>query len=75
MLVADIALSGARVMWELDAVISRRARPGTIVDDSGTDFKPTGILSWCQRTETSWHYIAAVKPIHSGLIESFNVRF
>ena len=62
-------------MWELDAVISRRARSGTIVNDSGTEFKPTDILSWYQRTEASWHYIEAVKHIRSGLFESLNGRF
>lgn len=33
-LVADTSLSGARVVRELDAVIARRGRPGTIVSDN-----------------------------------------
>ena len=34
-----------------------------------------GILSWCQRTTTQWHYIAPGKPMQNGVIESFNGRF
>ncbi|PAQ07701.1 hypothetical protein CIT26_20585 [Mesorhizobium temperatum] len=33
-LVADTSLSGARVVWELDAVIARRGRSRTIVSDN-----------------------------------------
>lgn len=50
-LVADTSLSGTRVVRELDAVIARRGRPGTIVSDNGTEFTSTAILSWCQRTD------------------------
>lgn len=74
-LVADTSLSGARVVRELDAVIARRGRPGTIVSDNGTEFTSTAILSWCQRTDNAWHYIAPGKPMQNGFIESFNGRF
>jgi putative transposase len=49
-LVSDTSLSGTRVVRELDAVISKRGRPGTIVSDNGTEFTSTAILSWCQST-------------------------
>jgi putative transposase len=49
-LVADTSLSGTRVVRELDAVLSRRGRPGTIVSDNGTEFTSTAFLSWCQST-------------------------
>lgn len=62
-LVADTSLSGTRVVRELDAVIARRGRPGTIVSDNGTEFTSTAILSWCQRTDIAWHYIAPGKPM------------
>lgn len=74
-LVADTSLSGTRVVRELDAVISRRGRPGTIVSDNGTEFTSTAILSWCQNTGIDWHYIAPGKPMQNGFIESLNGRF
>jgi putative transposase len=74
-LVADTSLSGARVVRELDAVIARRGRPGTIVSDNGTEFTSTAILSWSQRTQIAWHYITPGKPMQNGFIESFNGRF
>jgi putative transposase len=74
-LVADTSLSGARVVRELDAVIVRRGRPGTIVSDNGTEFASTAILSWSQRTQIAWHYIAPGKAMQNGFIESFNGRF
>jgi len=74
-LVADTSRSGARVVRELEAVIARRGRSGTISSDNGTEFTSTAILMWCQRTETSWHYIAPGKPMQNGFIESFNGRF
>jgi putative transposase len=85
--VADTSLSGTRVVRELDAVITRRGRPGTVVSDNGTEFTSTAILSWCQRTEVAWHDIAPGKPMQNrrrlsrtnGVrllhIESFNGRF
>jgi putative transposase len=57
---------------ELDAVIARRGCPGTMVSDKGMEFTSTAILSWCQRTEISWHNIAPGKPVQNGFIESFN---
>lgn len=38
-------------------------------------FTSTAILTWCQRTEVSWHYIAPGKPMQNEFIESFNGRF
>lgn len=73
--VADTSLSGTRVVRELNAVIDRRGRPATIVSDNGTEFTSTAILSWCQRTDIAWHYIAPGKPMQNGFIESFNGRF
>lgn len=74
-LVVDTSLSGARAVRELDAVITRRGRPGTVASDNGTEFTSTAILSWCQRTEVAWHDIAPGKPMQNGFIESFNGRF
>jgi putative transposase len=36
-LIADTSISGRRVAHELDNIIRRRGRPGTIVSDNGTE--------------------------------------
>lgn len=74
-LVADTSLSGARVVRELDAVIARRGRPGTIVSDNGTEFTSNAILTFADGRKIDWHYIAPGKPMQNGFIESFNGRF
>ncbi len=74
-LIADTSLSGARGVRELDAVVSRRGRPGTGVSDNGTGIASKAILSWCQNTGIDRHYIAPGKPMQNGFNESFNGRF
>ena len=74
-LVADTSLSGTRIARELDAVIARRGRPGTIVSDNGTEFTSNAILTFADTRKTEWHYIAPGKPMQNGFIESFNGRF
>ena len=73
-LVTDTSLSGARVVRELDAIITRRGRPATIVSDNGTELTSTAVLAWCQRTKIDWHYIAPGKPTQNAFVESFNGR-
>ncbi len=50
-LVADTSLSGRRLARELDAVIARRGKPGTIVSDNGTEMTSTAVLEWCQTSQ------------------------
>ena len=59
---------------ELDAVISRRGRPGTIVSDNGTEFTSNAILDWASKAQVKWHYIAPGKPMQNGNCEAFNGR-
>ncbi len=73
-LVADTSLSGTRTARELDAVISRRGKPRSIVSDNGTELTSVAILTWCQETGVEWHYIAPGKPTQNAFIESFNGR-
>jgi putative transposase len=73
-LIADTSLPGARVARELDAVISWRGKPTTIVSDNGTELTSNAILAWSDRTGVRWHYIAPGKPQQNGLVESFNGR-
>ena len=70
--VADVSLSGRRVARELDLLIARRGRPGTIVSDNGTELTSNAILSWTDQTRVGWHYIAPGKPMQNAFIESFN---
>jgi putative transposase len=74
-LVADTSLSGRRVARELDAIISHRGRPVTIVSDNGTELTSMAILKWCQETGVEWHYIAPGKPMQNAFVESFLGRF
>ena len=74
-LVADTSLSGARLARELDELITRRAKPKTIVSDNGTEMTSMAILKWCQQTHVEWHYIAPGKPMQNGFVESFNGSF
>jgi putative transposase len=71
-LVADTSLSGLRTARELDAIISMRGKPLSIVSDNGTELTSTAILNWCQETGVEWHYIAPGKPTQNAFIESFN---
>lgn len=47
-LVPDTSLSGARVARELDTIVGRRGRPGSIVSDNGTEFTSNAILAWAE---------------------------
>jgi len=73
-LAADTSLSGARVARELDSVITRRGKPGTIVSDNGTELTSMAILQWSQDRAVEWHYIAPGKPTQNAFVESFNGR-
>jgi len=47
-----------RVSRKLNGVIKRRAKPKTIVSDSGTEFASTALLKWSEDTKVEWRYIA-----------------
>jgi transposase InsO family protein len=63
--VADISLSDRRVARELDLLIARRGRPGTIVSDNRTELTSNAILGWAKQTRVGWHYIAPGKPMQT----------
>ena len=73
-LVADTSLSGLRVARELETLMARRGRPKMMVSDNGTEFISNAILGFADRMQIDWHYIAPVKPMQNGFIESFNGR-
>ncbi len=45
-----------------------------VVSDNGTELTSNAILTWCTEHRIEWHYIAPVKPMQNGYIESFNGR-
>jgi len=73
-LIADISLSGARIVRELQALFEYRGYPTTIVSDNGTEFTSTAVLKWVQETGVDWHYIQSGKPTQKAFIENFNGR-
>jgi putative transposase len=73
-LVPDTSISGVRVARELDEIIAVRGRPERIVSDNGTELTSTAILTWSDRRQAGWHYIAPGKPIQNAFVESFNGR-
>ena len=49
-------------------------RPGMIVNDNGTEFTSTAVLSWAEDRRIARHYIAPGKPTQNHFVESFNGR-
>jgi transposase InsO family protein len=70
--VPDTSISGVRVARELDAVISRRGKPGMNVSDHGTELTSNAILARSKENRIEWHYIAPGKPMQNSFCESFN---
>ena len=71
---ADFSLTGLRVARELDSLILRYGRPGTVGSDNGPELTSNAILSWTQEAGVDWHYIDPGKPTQNAFIESFNGR-
>jgi putative transposase len=71
-LVADTALSGARVARELYRLMTGRGKPKMVVSDNGSELTSNAILTWADHARVDWHYIAPGKPMQNAFIESFN---
>ena len=52
-LVVDTSIGGHRRARELDALIARRGRPITIVNDNGTEMTSRAMLEWTNRTAST----------------------
>jgi putative transposase len=74
-LVVDTSIGGHRVVRELEALVTARGKPRTIVSDNGTELTSRAVLEWTNRTGIEWHYIAPGKPQQNAFAESFNGRF
>ncbi len=73
-LVGDTSLSAQRVARELDATITARGPPRTVVSDNGTELTSMAILRGSQDRDVGWHDVAPGKPTRDAFIESFNGR-
>jgi putative transposase len=71
-LVANTGISGAKVAWQLTALILIYGKSDCIVSDNGAEVASTAILEWAGDTGAAWHCIAPGKPRRNGSIESFN---
>lgn len=72
--VADISLSGRRVVREPEALLAGRGRPGVIVSDNGTEFTSSAVRKFTQDHKVDWRYIAPGKPTRNPFAESFQGR-
>ena len=72
--IADVSISGVRVVRELQTIIQTRGKPKMIASDNGTELTSNAVLAWTAETDIEWHYIAPGKPMQNAYIESFNGR-
>jgi putative transposase len=61
-LVADTALTCARVAPELDAIVATRDKPLAVGSDNCTELTSISILRWSQERQVEWHYITPRRP-------------
>jgi len=73
--IADVSISGRRVIRELDKVFAARGKPVMIVSDNGTEFTSNAVLAWTQERKFDWHYIAPGKPTQNAFCEAYNSKF
>ncbi len=72
--VADTSIGGHRLVAELDRVVERRGKPGSIVSDNGGEMTSRAVLQWTMASGIEWHYIAPGKPTQNAFIEAFNSK-
>jgi putative transposase len=70
----DTSWWGVRVRRVLEAVISKRGRPETIVVDNGPEFRGRALAAWSEERQVRLQFIEPGKPVQNALIESFNGR-
>lgn len=65
----DTSIGGVRLVRELDAPVSSRGKPATIVSDSGTEMSSHAVLEWTNRAMES---LLCAAPGRTSRIRSFN---
>jgi len=74
-IIVDQSLPGARVVRELEALVSERGVPGMIVMDNGPEFTGKALDAWAYRRGVKLHFIRPGKPVENAYVESFNGKF
>ena len=73
--VVDFAISGERLVRELDRLAEQRKLPERIVMDNGPELTSKAMFFWSKRTGVALHFIQPGKPTQNAFVESFNGKF
>lgn len=65
---------GASCRARVDLADRTARQAGISVSDIGTELTSNVALARCGQSGVEWHYIAPVKPMQNGYVESFNGR-
>ena len=73
--VVDFAISGERLVRELDRLADQRKLPERIVMDNGPELTSKAMFFWSKRAGVTLHFIQPGKPTQNAFVESFNGKF
>jgi putative transposase len=71
----DTSLPAARVIRELDQLISWRGKPERLRMDNGPEFIAHAMQEWAAYNDIAFTYIQPGMPMQNGLVERFNKTY